>query len=543
MGFESPEALAVYGYVDPMSVAQGEPLTVCCASRRSETAYVDVYRVVGCDPDFQLRLAFVWRSEAIAVERYPGFPEGVPLGPGDADLNGCGWSPVEVLAEVPETWPSGFYVAQFTTAPEPTGQPSARLGEDAFFVVRAAVPGSTSRVLVQLPVATWSAYHIWQNRSLYNADVGDPTGIENVELRAHKVSLRRPGLGFAPGNNVRRWLPKGRLYVPPFVQWLEAEGLTAEFCTGIDIDQGRIPLSAYELVASLGHDEYWGGAQRDALEAFVRDGGNLAFFAGNICYWQVRFEDDGTTVVCYKRTGDTHGPVGEPLDPRYRDPRFYPDHDNSDVTVEFWTEPLNRTTTTLSGVSMQWDAAARPEGFGGVNNGALWVWEDYGGPSRPPKGFTALDAGHWSLAGTGLAAGDEFGEEQKLVGYECDGLDVEWVDGTPVPTGRDGAIPGTAIVAYADCTTWGELDYSTEPPTRHDGRRLTPGATGGFVTLVCISTEGGGETFTASTTDWTHGLVPTVDYTDYRNVDRPVRPPSPVVQQITRNVLARLGGR
>ena len=39
---------------------------------------------------------------------------------------------------------------------------------------------------------------------------------------------------------------------------------------------------------------------RDNVEAFVRRGGNLAVFSGNTCWWQVRLEDDGRTMVCYR---------------------------------------------------------------------------------------------------------------------------------------------------------------------------------------------------------------------------------------------------
>lgn len=39
---------------------------------------------------------------------------------------------------------------------------------------------------------------------------------------------------------------------------------------------------------------------RDALEAFVEYGGNVGFFSGNTCFWQVRWEDAGETMVCYK---------------------------------------------------------------------------------------------------------------------------------------------------------------------------------------------------------------------------------------------------
>ena len=38
---------------------------------------------------------------------------------------------------------------------------------------------------------------------------------------------------------------------------------------------------------------------RDAVDTFTAAGGMVARLAGNF-FWQVRFEDDGATQVCYK---------------------------------------------------------------------------------------------------------------------------------------------------------------------------------------------------------------------------------------------------
>ena len=52
-----------------------------------------------------------------------------------------------------------------------------------------------------------------------------------------------------------------------------------------------------------GHSEYWSGRERDALKAFVDRGGRLAIFSGNTCFWKVRWEDEGRTLVCHKWKG------------------------------------------------------------------------------------------------------------------------------------------------------------------------------------------------------------------------------------------------
>ena len=63
------------------------------------------------------------------------------------------------------------------------------------------------------------------------------------------------------------------------------------------------------MFLSVGHDEYWSGAQRANVEAARDAGVNLAFFSGNEVFWKTRWETsiDGParryrTLVSYKET-------------------------------------------------------------------------------------------------------------------------------------------------------------------------------------------------------------------------------------------------
>ena len=60
---------------------------------------------------------------------------------------------------------------------------------------------------------------------------------------------------------------------------------------------------------SVGHDEYWSGAQRQNVEAARDAGVHLAFFSGNEIFWKTRWEPsiDASstayrTLVSYKET-------------------------------------------------------------------------------------------------------------------------------------------------------------------------------------------------------------------------------------------------
>lgn len=532
------------GYPAGISATHGDPLDVHVATRQERSCHVDVYRVLGClDAGFEPALEFVTRApERIDPLRYAARANNAPLVTGACDSFGCRWPARRALAHLPPDWPSGLYLIQFTAEEEPTGRISDALGQDALVVVRPSRPRCSR--LLQVGISTWSAYHLWGPRNLYGGLTSE--GIWSHQQRAHRVSFERPGVGLGTFNQ-STWGPGKGAYLFKFIEWARTEGLSFDFCTGIDLDAGRIDLHSYRLLVTVGHDEYWTGPQRDAVESFVAGGGNAAFFGGNLSYWQVRAADGGSAVECHKRAGDPFAGVGvsgEPLDPLYRDPERHPEHDNSHITVQFLSEPVNRSTTSLTGVSMRNDEERRRNGEREdelVFAGAAWWWEDLGGPQRPAKGFTVLEPDHWALEGTGLRARDVFGERQRVVGFECDGLDVEPVDWRVRPTGRDGALPGTQIIAFADCRDWAELDHSFRPAVQVRSMRANDGALGGVVTLVSRRNERGGETFTAPTTDWVFALVPTIDYTAYRAVHPPVNPASPQVQRITQNVLRRLG--
>lgn len=138
-----------------------------------------------------------------------------------------------------------------------------------------------------------------------------------------------------------------------------------------------------------------------------------------------------------------------------------------------------------------------------TRNGGGW-WDGL----RTADPFVVQHAGHWAFAGTGLRDGDEFGAESRVVGYEVDATLFRTDRGTKIAVYADGRANDFAILASAD---------------------LSPGwvARGGaHATLGLFTNASGGMTFSASTTDW-----PTCVPTD------------PVVEQITRNVLDRLGLR
>ncbi|MGC5343540.1 N,N-dimethylformamidase beta subunit family domain-containing protein [Streptomyces sp. DT171] len=319
--------------------------------------------------------------------------------------------------DVPADWPSSLYRATFhgpggpspsttrvptTPIPIPTPTPTPEPEHEVWFVVRAARPGAGSPILVSVPFATWRAYtHAGQpGRGLYYTEQPD---------RAARVSFASPGGGPPP----ERW-EEGLL------RWLPGAGYDVDFCSGLDLHDGDELLSHYRLLVVNGHDEYWSSEMRDSVEAFARRGGNLAFFAANTAWWQMRLEDDRRTMVCHRDA------VTDPL--TATDPRR--------VTIEWSSSPVDRPENTMTGVSFRRGAGAWGEGMAVMRKDA----------------YTARFAGHWVFDGTGLTDGDSFA--RGALGYETDACALEWTGDVPRATGTDGTPASFVVLATADLRHW-----------------------------------------------------------------------------------------
>jgi hypothetical protein len=355
---------------------------------------------------------------------------------------------------IPAGAPPGVYIAMFIEGDESGNELKSQKidrtiadGRDskALFVLRNPAPERDAAILLKLSFFTYCAYN----------SAGDPGGSLYTGPR-RKVTFRRPGNGTggtpwdadvvdfydlaSPRQTFAHWDEK-------LVRWLESSGYRVDYATDLDVHRNDGDfLSAYGLVLSVGHDEYWSARMRETLEAFVAGGGNLALFSGNVCWWRVTVEDDETSIACDKtvRPGET-------------------------VPAGHWFPALPENGIT--GVSYR-------------NAGGQW-----NGPRPSGGGYSVCQSQSWVLAGTGLNDGDVFGAKLAVVGYECDGAAFTLgPDGLPIPTGDDGTPLGFVIVATSSVAGW-------------EGAEI--GA------LACATMgyhEKGGTVFTAATTDWPRAL-------------------------------------
>jgi hypothetical protein len=385
--------------------------------------------------------------------------------PEDASARGCRW-PVSVRFPVPDKWSSGYYSVRLSAgATALAARPKGASGtSECFFVVRPAEPGKSTSILLQLSTNTYNAYTNWGGYSLYAYNGRD-------KVQGRRVSFDRPLT-----SQFRNW-------EQPFVAWAEANGYQLDYAVNSDLEFHPDLLDHYKLVLSIGHDEYWSAPMRDHLEAFIAKSGNVAFFSGNSVCWQVRTEDEGRALVCWKQAFE-------------QDPLFgTADHR---LLSTLWSHHLvNRPENRLTGVGFL---------YGGYHRSHDQFMDGSGA-------FTVHRPEHWLFAGTGLEKGAVFGGKDTIVGYECDGCEFTLKDGLPDPTHRDGTPASLVIVATAPAR-WHPDDC--EWYDRWEKGRLGAAVLGTYTQ--------GGTVVTVGTTDWAHGL----------------RGRDPVVERVTKNVLDRL---
>ncbi len=443
---DDPPRWNLSGYAWPLSCQAGDEVGLH-VSTNAPTFAVEIARE-------GIEREVVWSKTDM-----PGAEHPVPE---DASARGCRW-PVAVRVPVSHAWRSGYYSVRLTATTKEDGKPSSTQS-NAFFVVRPSQPGRNARILLQLATNTYNAYNNWGGYSLYAYNGRDG-------VQGHRVSFERP-----PASQFANW-------ELPFVQWAERAGYAIDYAVNEDLEFHPEILKPYRLVLSVGHDEYWSAPMRDHLEAYIHDGGNVAFFSGNTCCWQVRAEDDGRDLVSWKQA--------------YRDDPFYKTKDYSHLS-SLWSHFLvQRPENQLTGVGFLYGGYHRSHGQYMDGSGAFTV-------QRPE---------HWLFEGTGVKAGDAFGGKDTIVGYECDGCEYTYEDGLPVPTHNDGTPENFVILASAPAR-WHPDDC--EWYERWEKGRLGAAMVGTYTR--------GGTVVTVGTTDWAHGL----------------RGGDPIVDRITRNVLDRL---
>jgi hypothetical protein len=439
--FQATMARVLEGYVSPASVVPGETVSFYVNSQVGPFT-INIYR-----QDQSADGALMG-----AVDNIQQLPQ-LPIGRLDY-RDGPAWPPVADFV-IPQDWPSGLYLARAETTT--VGLPGNTLTIP--FVVRPAVPASQSKILLYIDDVTYEAYNFWGGRSLYGfAALGSmfftSPGSGDPRLpRAFRVSFKRPYRHFSEDQPY--YITKWQKWEVPLIRWLARQGIAVELCTATDLHKDQANhagiLQNYRLLVCVGHHEYWSKEMRDNVESFAEEGGNVVFFSGNVCWWQVRFDLNVQRTICYKGLVDPYAATQPDL-----------------ATVNWYDKPVCRAETSLTGVS--WYNAIAPSPL-----------------------YRVREPNHWAF--TGL---DFFGEKPFFGLYKDQ-------DGIP----RSVLGEGTEVDKYQPpqpnpCLPSSPLNFlvlADVPPLSDPGNIDAPPAG-----TMGIFTKGQGQVFTVGTIAWSLGL-------------------------------------
>jgi hypothetical protein len=410
----------------------------------------------------RFKIAFYRQGKSLEYAGSSDWFEGLYKPPGDP---GESWLWPTYHFQVPFNWRPGVYIAFFipgdnygeTTDSIPSLTPDGRESK-ALFVIKSRDAGKSTKILYKIPIFTYFAYnHAFSGDKCFYRD------------DCSRITLHKPGGGTggtpwdteelpdeydqsSPRHTFAHWDAK-------FISWLEGNGYDVDYCTDLDIhqDNGSF-LQKYQLLLSVGQDEYWSESMRSNAESFIKSGKNVAFFSGNTCWWRVSVDSEGSAILCDKTI-----------------------HEGDLIGFDQWCrfDPENR----LTGVSYR-------------NGGGRWTTGQ-----REAVGYRVQCSNHWVFNNTGLNNADVFGKEDFLVGYECDGADVKVVNRDKdnnffAPTTLDGTPSNFKILAIAFLNnTWDEFkDKNYSPPS-------------GALNSTLGIYNNNGTVFTAPTTDWARVLL------------------------------------
>src|ERR1019366_8752672 len=133
-------------------------------------------------------------------------------------------------------------------------------GEYSFVPFLVRDDSSTSTFVYMSSVTTWQAYNTWDGLSLYRGADQLGTGGFNNAVRAVRVSFNRPyDRNFA--NGAADFI--GNEF--PLLFLAERLGLDLTYWTDVDLHQRGSQLTNHQVLLSLGHDEYYSPAMRNAV--------------------------------------------------------------------------------------------------------------------------------------------------------------------------------------------------------------------------------------------------------------------------------------
>jgi hypothetical protein len=311
----------------------------------------------------------------------------------------CDWTDPFVLSTAgnlsdPTDWASGFYLARLTGSS----------GKQSYIIFVVRDDARSAALLFQSSVTTYAAYNGWGGYGLYSVNSVGGKAATKVSFNRPYRNPQRPSSGKGAGDFLS--------WEIHMLRFLEREGYDVVYSTNIDTHASPNRLLKCRGFLSVGHDEYWTWAMRDAVEAARNRGVNLGFFGANAGYWQVRLEPNAKgqadrIVVGYKFTAIQQDPAAATDPPR---------------TTYLWRDyPVSRPEASLVGVQYDynsvdldmvigdmpaWIRAGTTLTKGSVLRGMLGYEVDRVSPTSSPAGIQVLASSPYEVCPEGKCTGE-----------------------------------------------------------------------------------------------------------------------------------------
>lgn len=187
-----------------------------------------------------------------------------------------------------EPWATGFGFQDSVSFEMPLLPSGVYLVEGVVPLILKSTPFAPADIVIVYPTNTVAAYNAAGGRSLYSEPIP-----------ATAVSFLRP----AGQSNLA--------FFDATLEWFVSRPFpySARYVADIDLEDLN-EIRGARLLMIIGHSEYWTRTARENFDQFVLGGGNALLLSGNNMWWQVRYGEDRTQMICYKRAAD---PSADPL--------------------------------------------------------------------------------------------------------------------------------------------------------------------------------------------------------------------------------------
>ena len=361
---------ALNGYASAQSVLPGQSFTLY-VSTTARSFRVDAFRF-GWYQGHEARL--VWRSpqqtgsDQTAVNTATG-----------THMVTAPWRPSMTVGTT--GWPAGSYLLRLDAAS----------GPQRYVPITVRSASTAGKVVVINDNTTWQAYNTWGGYSLYQGP--DGLGAD----RGYAVSFNRP----YDGDGAVRFLA----FDQAAIAVAEHTGVPLAYETDVDLDAQPGLLAGARAILTLGHDEYYSLAMRNALLNARDAGTNLAFLGANAIYRHIRFADGDRVIICYKDAS---------IDPIFG-------KDDADTTQQWRQSPDPRPESVITGVFYECNPVSAP--------------------------YVVFDPSSWIFAGTGAYKGESFAG---MVGPEYDRLNPQAPFPRPIEDLAHSPLTCDGIPTYSD---------------------------------------------------------------------------------------------